>query len=488
MSETRPAVILSEHTEALLAASRSLGGSVEQLANAIGRSGGKDLGPRATAPAAAANLTEAQRRICERVINVFETGTIAGKYDAISIFRDGPNRIRQITYGRSQTTEYGNLRELVQMYVEAGGRYSEELSPYVALIGRAALVDDAEFKSLLRLAGKGDPVMRQAQDAFFERRYFTPAVDWAISHGFIHALSKLVVYDSFIHSGSILKLLRARFPALPPSRGGNERTWIRQYVETRHNWLTNHDNPDVRPSNYRTRDLAREINRDNWELDRLPFMANGVPVDDRDIEVAAALAGLGTSETDGRAIPYLGDTPVRLSAPDGEVWCEVGLLPNLDLGVTATETATSELANLILAHPGIILATTHASGNSDNANARQNIEDAAAGRPVARSAYRSAPGGTVPLDRRMLHGILTLADRFSFFVTEVAGGSHSPNSRHYAGIAVDFGIINGRRITVDHPDASAFQDACRSLGASEVLGPGNSGHDTHVHAAWPRTA
>ena len=44
-----------------------------------------------------------------------------GKYGAISIFEDGPNDIRQITYGRSQTTEYGNLRELVQMYVEAGG-------------------------------------------------------------------------------------------------------------------------------------------------------------------------------------------------------------------------------------------------------------------------------------------------------------------------------------------------------------------------------
>ena len=69
---------------------------------------------------------------------------------AISTFEDGPNDIRQITYGRSQTTEYGNLRELVQMYVEAGGRFSEDFRPFVERFGRTALVDDSRFKDLLR--------------------------------------------------------------------------------------------------------------------------------------------------------------------------------------------------------------------------------------------------------------------------------------------------------------------------------------------------
>ena len=84
-----------------------------------------------------------------------------GKYGAISIFEDGPNDIRQITYGRSQTTEYGNLRELVQMYVEAGGRFSEDLRPFVERIGRTALVDDSRFKDLLRRAGDEDSVMQR---------------------------------------------------------------------------------------------------------------------------------------------------------------------------------------------------------------------------------------------------------------------------------------------------------------------------------------
>ena len=63
------------------------------------------------------NLTKEQKSVIKRVINVFETGTADGDYGCISIYHDGPHNIRQITYGRSQTTEYGNLRALVDLYV-----------------------------------------------------------------------------------------------------------------------------------------------------------------------------------------------------------------------------------------------------------------------------------------------------------------------------------------------------------------------------------
>jgi chitosanase len=77
-------------------------------------------------------LSTAQKRITERVINVFESGSPNGNYAAISIFADGPNDVRQITYGRSQTTEYGNLRELVRRYVAANGAFSKKLKPFAA--------------------------------------------------------------------------------------------------------------------------------------------------------------------------------------------------------------------------------------------------------------------------------------------------------------------------------------------------------------------
>jgi chitosanase len=264
MSKQASQAALKQVLGDLVEAAHRVNSTVSQIAqiaaapSAPAYGAGRTLAADGAAPLSAAvvGLTPAQRLVCERVINVFETGTIQGKYGAISIFEDGPNDIRQITYGRSQTTEYGNLRELVQMYVEAAGRFSEDLREFVPLIGRTALVDNSRFKDLLRRAGAEAPVMRQTQDVFFDRRYFQPALRWADQNGFTRALAALVIYDSFIHSGGILDILRARFPERTPARGGDEQVWIRQYVDARHNWLLNHHRPAVRASAYRTRSRA----------------------------------------------------------------------------------------------------------------------------------------------------------------------------------------------------------------------------------------
>ncbi|MGO4843027.1 hypothetical protein AB4144_63225, partial [Rhizobiaceae sp. 2RAB30] len=92
-------------------------------------------------------------------------------------------------------------------------------------------------------------------------------------------------------------------------------------------------------------------------------------------------------------------------------------------------------------------ATAHVSGVDDQATARQNVEDAAAGRAARRSAYGTAPGGSVPLDIRLLTGLLELANDSTFTVSELVGGSHNSNSRHYAGVAADISVINGRRVS-----------------------------------------
>jgi len=260
---------------------------------------------------AGVTLTPEQRLICERVINVFETGSIQGDYSNISIFHDGPHRMRQITYGRAQTTEYGNLRELVEMYAGAGGTYSNDLRPYVNRIGRIPLVNDAHFKDLLRRAGREDKVMRDTQDEFFDKRYFRCAKRWADTNGFTRALSMLVIYDSYIHSGSILHFLRAGFPEPVPARGGDEKNWIKQYVDVRNHWLANNRNPILHQTTYRTRDLAREIARGNWDLAMLPIMAHGVRVDARVIEPRVALAQVPPG------VPYIPDA-VSLAVEAGE--------------------------------------------------------------------------------------------------------------------------------------------------------------------------
>lgn len=223
-------------------------------------------------------LTQNQKRLIEQIINVFETGSLEGDYSNISIYRDGPHGIRQITYGRSQTTEYGNLRRLVRDYVTAGGTFSQALQPFANQVGSTPLTDNDEFKRFLRRAGREDSVMKRVQDVFFDDVYFRPAIRWADDNGFTEPLSALVIYDSFIHSGSILWVIRNMFTESPPSSGGNEQVWISEYVNARSRWLAAHHNPAVRATVYRTQCFQREISRNNWQLNTVPINANGTPV------------------------------------------------------------------------------------------------------------------------------------------------------------------------------------------------------------------
>ncbi|MBI4049829.1 MAG: hypothetical protein HY398_00065 [Candidatus Doudnabacteria bacterium] len=132
----------------------------------------------------------------------------------------------------------------------------------------------------------------------------------------------------------------------------------------------------------------------------------------------------------------------------------------------------------------ITLAMVHASGNSDNATARKNIDDTAEGREALHSCYGTAPCKSVALDETMLGAMIELAKTYSFSVSEIAGGAHSANSAHYAGRAFDVNYINGTRVNASHPSQQAFRDKCRTLGAVQYLGPGAAGHSTHIHCAW----
>jgi len=223
-------------------------------------------------------LDKDTKRIIERVINVFETGKPEGKYGAIAIFHDGPHDIRQITYGRSQTTEYGNLRELVNLYANANGMFSNKLKPFADKVGSTPLTDNDKFKKLLRSAGNKDSVMRTVQDKFFDKRYFKPAMKWAKQHDFIMPLSALVIYDSFIHSGRVLWIIRQKFVESPPNLGGNEIEWTTAYVNARHTWLKTHHREAVRKTIYRTQTFKNEIKRGNWLLNQTPIKADGVKV------------------------------------------------------------------------------------------------------------------------------------------------------------------------------------------------------------------
>lgn len=229
-------------------------------------------------------ITEWQKERIEQVVNVFETGSKLGNYGKVTIYADGKNGSRQITYGRSQTTEQGNLRELLKDFCDrfpGNASYAEFrgccdiIRDRLPKVGRVSLVNDGEFVQALRVCG-GMVCMRVCQDAFFERRYWLPAVAWAEANGFELGLSMLVIYDSFIHSGGILSLLRNRFPEVPPSKGGRERAWVTAYVRERRKWLLNKGGL-LAKTVYRMDAMQGAMSRDNWDLSRA-VNANGVMV------------------------------------------------------------------------------------------------------------------------------------------------------------------------------------------------------------------
>lgn len=228
-------------------------------------------------------ITAAQKQKILQVVNVFETGTINGNYAGIAILSDGPagadgRPIKQITYGRSQTTEFGNLKMLLQQYSTAKGLYATQLAAYLPRMGKQpSLCTETRLLQLLKDAGKTDPVMKTTQDGFFDQLYYQPALNWFTGMKFTLPLSLLVIYDSYIQSGSVPAKIRERFPASTPKNGGDEQTWIKQYVNARHDWLAGSAKTVVRGTVYRTQCFKNTIAKNNWDLSA-PVIANGITV------------------------------------------------------------------------------------------------------------------------------------------------------------------------------------------------------------------
>jgi hypothetical protein len=155
-----------------------------------------------------------------------------------------------------------------------------------------------------------------------------------------------------------------------------------------------------------------------------------------------------------------------------------------DASVAASSTR-AQLAATILRSNRITLAKVHASGHADRANAYQEIVDTSQGKKAQRSCYGTAPCRSVYLEVPMLRGMLALRNSHTFRVSEIAGGEHSPGSRHYLGKAFDIDILDGQAVSASNPHVGAFMQRCHALGATQVLGPGDPGHATHVHCAWP---
>lgn len=229
-------------------------------------------------------LSAEKQTICERIVNVFETGRARGDYAACVILPDGAG----ISYGRSQATDRsGSLDAVICRYIDLGGARAADLKTYLPHLtaDESALLDPKaappewcrRLMALLKLAG-GDPAMQRAQDQIFEEQYWKPAEHTAMALGLLLPLSWAVVYDSCIQSGQNgVPTIRRLFPEEAPPTGGDERAWVTAYIKARNGWLLSRSNPATQRTVYRMRAFAELITAGNWNLDA-PVIIRGVSV------------------------------------------------------------------------------------------------------------------------------------------------------------------------------------------------------------------
>jgi chitosanase len=268
-------------------------------------------GPDATLAAAfrgaalpAAALSDTQKRTAHAIVNIFETGAVLGMYGQVTVI-DGDSG--HLTFGRSQTTlSTGNLARLIGAYCDnAGARFGARLKPYLPVLRDRdiSLDHNTKLHNLLR-ATADDPVMRDTQDAFFDRTYWDPAAGEAAAMDIRTPLGVATVYDSVVHgSWSRLRAMTDEQQGTIAKLG--EKTWIKAYIATRRSWLATHPRHDLRPTVYRMDTLAGLANQDHWALE-LPLLV-------RDHEISeVSLAARPPGSYDG---PAAGSRALAVATP-----------------------------------------------------------------------------------------------------------------------------------------------------------------------------
>jgi chitosanase len=211
-----------------------------------------------------------------RILSVAETDKPEWNPSEVFKYNDGPNKTPQWTLSIGFTEMGGNLKPVIERYLEHGGVLVVQFAPHLAVMGTKHITDPA-FKTLLQDAGK-EEAMVLAQQEIFDEKYLGPAFTWAKKYQFGKPMSFLVIADSFLHSGSMLDFLMNRFPEKKPVDGGDEEAWIKAYLKTRREWLAGHSNQILRGTVYRVDCYLDQIKKNNWLLADSPVNMHGTNV------------------------------------------------------------------------------------------------------------------------------------------------------------------------------------------------------------------
>lgn len=231
------------------------------------------------------SMTIEQKNTAEAIVNVFETGKVKGRYNAVTVLQGDAGHL---SYGRSQASlGSGSLYLLLRDYTnEAGAQFAGRLRPILERFRNKdfSLDTDTEVRALLREAGD-DPVMQRVQDEFFDRMYWQRASNAAESCGLSLPLCTTIVYDSFIH-GSFQRIRELVNGGRPASAAFSQEDWAHAYVQARKNWLSS-GSPLLQRTVYRMEAFENLMDvQKKWQLE-LPLTVRGVAIQLADVAPVA---------------------------------------------------------------------------------------------------------------------------------------------------------------------------------------------------------
>ncbi len=305
-------------------------------------------------------LTQTQEMSAKAIVNVFETGSVRGRYGAVSVIAGDTGGL---SYGRSQATRgSGTLHDLVQQYCLAPGpRFGDRIEPFLQRMRErdAALDQDLQLKNWLRAAAD-DPVMRDTQDKFFHQRYWRPAMRAAEGLGVTSALGLAVIYDSHIH-GSWRTLRDATHARFAGQVAPDQFSWITAYVDTRLDWLSHHRREDLRRTTYRMHAFQSLMRNADWHLG-LPLFVRGQEISELSLQAPAP--GIYSGPAPGTRVlalqtPVLRGLDVRLLqlalSLEGEQIDADGVYGRVSANAVARQQAQRGNPSNGTAEPGLIL-------------------------------------------------------------------------------------------------------------------------------------
>lgn len=131
------------------------------------------------------------------------------------------------------------------------------------------------------------------------------------------------------------------------------------------------------------------------------------------------------------------------------------------------------------------------SSSTPGGSPYQNLVDTANGRATARGcAGNAACGLTTTIKRELLEGMVKIVNAgHSYTVTAIAGGVHSANSDHYAGLAFDIGTFDGVFLGSPNSGHIAARNTCIAQGSNpsqtfNYTNDSSGAHNNHVHCSW----